>query len=148
MSKKRATLGKRVLFSVLLMLAAVWVIQFFGGSNAFASSHHHAMQPNFSPHQPHVTRGPHHMSLFHYIGSLLSLVFWLSVGIFVFLWIRKRRSSRPLYSVMTDAAHNEHMYTQTYSPPDFLDEWERKQTKLKEETSHGNHEKNEGHRYS
>ncbi|WP_047154975.1 hypothetical protein [Aneurinibacillus tyrosinisolvens] len=65
---------------------------------------------------------------FHVIGSAVSFVFGLVVIGILIRWLRKNRKGRPFNKSIMDTPLSYTTYTVNQNQPDFLDEWEKKQT--------------------
>jgi hypothetical protein len=95
------------------------------------------MNPNYDYRQMYFTHGHHFMREshtmggFHFIGTAVTLMFWLAAIVLVIGWLRKRRRSRPLSHSLIEMPVSYH--TVTRDRTDFLDEWEKRQTNHKEE---------------
>ncbi|MEW9670231.1 hypothetical protein [Ammoniphilus sp. 3BR4] len=119
---------KWVLAAVLLWILAKVGMAIFG---VFHSAHYmpHPMGFGFGG---HGMRGHHHMEAFHFFWPVVSAVFWIAVIVVLVGWVIKKMNTHRV-------SHSMPGFTSTYSshPPykveaDFLDEWEKNQTKQKE----------------
>ncbi|WCK54020.1 hypothetical protein PP175_22315 [Aneurinibacillus sp. Ricciae_BoGa-3] len=82
-------------------------------------------------HGHHFMREYHAMEGFHFIGTAVTLLFWLAAVVLVVAWLQKRRRNQSVSQSLMELPVTYH--TVTRDEVDFLDEWEKRQTKHKEE---------------
>jgi 4-amino-4-deoxy-L-arabinose transferase-like glycosyltransferase len=83
--------------------------------------------------QEHHAMRERHEGGFHFIGSAVSFVFWAAVLVFLIRWLRKKIKDRRSNRSIIDMPISYQTYTANQNQPDFLDEWEKRQTTHKEE---------------
>ncbi|WP_047154150.1 hypothetical protein [Aneurinibacillus tyrosinisolvens] len=81
-------------------------------------------------HGDHAMR-EHHEGGFHFIEPAISFVFGLAALVVLIRWVRKRRTMHPFTQSIIDTPISYPVYTVNQNQPDFLDEWEKKQTNQK-----------------
>lgn len=107
--------------------------------NRGPGGHQHDMsqfaQPNMGRDRDHQhSFGRDHHGWFGFgIRSLLTLAFWAGLIVLAITWLKKRRSGRIGQNVILEAPTALALHNHSNTNADFLDQWEKEQTQLKED---------------
>jgi H+/gluconate symporter-like permease len=111
---------------IFILLAIQWVMGMLERPDMHAMAHSpQPINPGYG--HGHFIRGHHPMSGFHFLGSAISLVFWLATIAIVIGWLREKRSTHHFNHTITEVPVSYYSYTANPHQLDFLDEWEKKQ---------------------
>ncbi|GEN33529.1 hypothetical protein [Aneurinibacillus danicus] len=117
-----------MLAALFILLAIQWVMGMPGGPDMHAAHHGPpSFHPGYGHGRPHFMSEHHPAGMFYFIGTALSLVFWLALIAVIIGWLLKKRGTRHFNHAITEAPVSFYSYTTNPHQLDLLDEWEKKQ---------------------